>query len=110
MTGPTPFDLGVQPERTGLAWRRTTITLAATALITLRLRPTVLGPWGLGVGLLVLLAACVLWVLGERRFRRVRRVLRTSSGLLPDSRLLLAIAVIVAAAAAFGLVSLFVVR
>lgn len=110
MTGPMLFGPGVPPERTGLAWRRTTIALAATALLTLRLRPTVLGPWGVGVGLLVLLAACILWVLSERRFHILRKALSTSAGLLPDGRLLLAVVVIVAAAGAVGLASLFVVQ
>jgi uncharacterized membrane protein YidH (DUF202 family) len=108
MTGPMPFDVGVPPERTGLAWRRTTITLAGSALLTLRLRPSVLGPWGVGIGMLALLVSGTLWVLGERRFHRVRQALRTSGGRLPDGKLPLAVAVTVAAAAAFGLVSLLV--
>lgn len=106
MTGPMPFDVGVPPERNGLAWRRTTITLAVSALLTLRLRPSALGPWGVGIGLLALVVSGTLWVLGERRFHRVRQALRTSPGPLPDGKLLLAVAVTVAAAAAIGLVGL----
>ena len=51
MSGPALFDPGLQPERTGLAWRRTLLTLAVAALIALRLLPPVLGTWSLGVGL-----------------------------------------------------------
>ncbi|MEU6642721.1 DUF202 domain-containing protein [Saccharomonospora sp. NPDC046836] len=72
----TVFDPGLQPERTGLAWRRTGIALATASLIALRVLPDAGGTWwlllpglaGLGVAIGVLAAA-------ERRYRRTHRQL-----------------------------------
>lgn len=108
MTDSAPFDPGLQPERTGLAWRRTMLALTAGALLTLRLLPQVLGLWGLGAGLLASTAAGTLAALGERRFRRMRRVLVTATGQLPDGRLTLALALSVAGGGGISLLYLLV--
>lgn len=110
MTDPALFDPGTQPERTGLAWRRTLLTLLAVALAGLRLLPAALGPWGLGAALAVLVLTATLWVLGERRFRRMRRTLLASSGPLPGGGLLLAVAVTVAATGAAGLLTVVLIH
>lgn len=74
------FDPGLQPERTGLAWRRTAVSLAVGSLLALRILPasgagasvlfslTGLDWTGLGV-------AVVVFVVGERRYRQVHRLL-----------------------------------
>jgi putative membrane protein len=97
------FDPGLQPERTGLAWRRTLLTLAVGALIALRLLPPALGPWSIGVGILGLLVWAVLWWLASRRAHDTQHALVTASAPLPDGRLLLVLALVVAATAGLGL-------
>lgn len=78
MTAPPAgvFDPGLQPERTGLAWRRTGLALAVGSLVALRVVP---GPgdggWTLLPGLAGLGLALAVLVLGERRYRQVHRSL-----------------------------------
>ncbi len=77
--GHRPFDAGLQPERTALAWRRTALAVAVASLAALRILPEVLGVWvmipaALGAG--VSIGAVVLT---HRRYRRIHTML-TSSG------------------------------
>lgn len=74
-----PFDDGLQPERTALAWRRTGLALLAGSLGATRVLPDVLPIWtvvpaGLGtvVSLGVLIAA-------HLRYRRVHASLASSA-------------------------------
>jgi len=92
-----PFDPGLQPERTALAWRRTGLALAAGSLVAVRVLPAVLGAWallpaGLGVALSVLVLAAA-----HQRYRTHHRRL-TASPLdrthLPDGALLALVAVV----------------
>ena len=106
MTGPSLFDPGLQAERTGLAWRRTMLGLVAFALVIMRLLPT-LGAAGLAVGGATVTLSGVLWALGERRFRQLRRAL-PEAGRLPGGRLLLALALTVAGAGGGGLLYLLI--
>jgi hypothetical protein len=70
-----PFDPGLQPERTELAWRRTALAIAIGSLVSLRIFPLVLPPsgaaWGLAPGAIGLVAACALWFAARRRQLRV---------------------------------------
>jgi uncharacterized membrane protein YidH (DUF202 family) len=76
-TGPV-FDAGLQPERTGLAWRRTAISLAAGSLVALRVLPGDSGDWLLLLpGIVGLGVAAWLLVMTERRYLRVHRTLLT---------------------------------
>lgn len=97
------FDPGLQPERTDLAWRRTVLAIAVGALVSLRLLPSVLGPWSLGIGLVGLLLAGASWVLARRRAMLVRVALLTTSAPLPGAGLLLLVAITTASAATLAI-------
>ena len=77
------FDPGLQPERTELAWRRTTLALIVGALVALRLLPPALGSWSIIVGLAGLVLAAIIWVLADRRARLTSHVLRHEHAVLP---------------------------
>ena len=77
--GSRPFDAGLQPERTALAWRRTALAVAAASLAALRVLPQVLGSWALLPAALGAGVSFVALVLTHRRYRRIHTIL-TSSG------------------------------
>ena len=85
-----PFDKGLQPERTALAWRRTSLSLAIGALVALRVLPHYWGVWGhITAGLGVILSIVVL-LLAHQRYHTSHR--RLTSGQhrdlgLPDGAL-----------------------
>lgn len=86
----SPFDAGLQPERTLLAWRRTCLSLAVGGAIAVRLATPALGP-------LVILVAigCVGAAIGGAfaaniRYRRMHRSL-ISSGLHAEGALPMAL-------------------
>jgi len=105
-----PFDAGLQPERTALAWRRTALALTVGSLLGLRVLPTVLGdgPAAYAVAGLGVVAAVAVLVGAHRRYRRVHRLLTSSDhdrvplggGLLPAAVAALTLAAGVAALAA----------
>ena len=105
MTRPALFDPGLQPERTGLAWRRTLLTLAVASLIALRVLPPVLGTWSLGAGLAGLLATAALWRLAGRRARLVQTALVRFEGPMPGGGLLLGLTLVVATGGALALLA-----
>jgi Domain of unknown function (DUF202) len=102
MTEPELFDPGLQPERTDLAWRRSTLAVAVGALIALRLLPPVLGPGALMIGLGGLMGAGLLWLLARRRAHFTQQALRHQTS-LPGGGLLLGLATLTAGGAAVGL-------
>lgn len=56
-----PFDIGLQPERTALAWRRTALALVIAAIVGVRVLPGLLDPWALiPAGSGIILAVTVL--------------------------------------------------
>lgn len=101
-----PFDPGLQPERTALAWRRTGLALLIGALVVLRYFTPVLGAIAVGASLLGAALGMVILLRSEVRYRRThvdltqRTSARTVSadGLLP--------ALVSAAAVLGGLVCL----
>ena len=97
------FDPGLQPERTELAWRRTTLALIVGALVALRLLPPALGRWSISVGLSGLAVAALVGLLAHRRGVRTNEVLRHDHGQLPGGCLLFLLAGVTTAGAAFGL-------
>jgi uncharacterized membrane protein YidH (DUF202 family) len=70
-----PFDPGLQPERTALAWRRTALALVIGSLLGLRVLPALLGPVGLAVAAGGVIAALAVLAAAHRRYRRVHRIL-----------------------------------
>jgi len=92
-----PFDVGLQPERTALAWRRTGLAILAGSLVAIRILPEVLGAWSLipaGGG--VVLAVFVV-VAAHRRYREQHRRLTSASNdriALPDGALPAVVAVL----------------
>ncbi|HEX9228408.1 MAG TPA: DUF202 domain-containing protein [Arthrobacter sp.] len=77
--GSRPFDAGLQPERTALAWRRTALAVAVAFLAALRILPEILGLWAhipaaLGAGV-----SFVAFLLTHRRYGRIHMILTSSS-------------------------------
>ncbi|MDA3805261.1 MULTISPECIES: DUF202 domain-containing protein [unclassified Clavibacter] len=70
-----PFDPGLQPERTALAWRRTALALVVGSLFGLRALPALLGPAGLVVAAAGVIAALAVLATAHLRYRRVHRIL-----------------------------------
>jgi hypothetical protein len=103
VTGQPLFDPGLQPERTELAWRRTTLTVAIGAVVSFRLLPPVLGLWSIGVGIAGLLFSAATWIMAARRSRQIRHTLLTSSGPLPGGGLPLLLTLVVTGSAVLGL-------
>jgi putative membrane protein len=85
-----PFDAGLQPERTALAWRRTSLSITVGALISLRVLPHYWGPLGFflaGVGVALSLTMIVL---AHRRYQAHHRLLTSREYLdsgMPDGAL-----------------------
>jgi uncharacterized membrane protein YidH (DUF202 family) len=85
------FDVGLQPERTALAWERTAVALGAASIAATRILPQVLGTWavlpaGFGVA-----TSVAVFALARRRYRAAHQLLTGSntdrlplpSGVLP---------------------------
>lgn len=84
MTGPDdrrnrPFDVGLQPERTALAWRRTALALVVGAVVGIRVLPALLGPWALIPAGLGIVLAVLLLVASHVRYRRQHELLTTAN-------------------------------
>jgi uncharacterized membrane protein YidH (DUF202 family) len=106
VTGTGPWDPGLQPERTQLAWRRTVAAFTVGALVSLRVLPPVLGGWAALAGGAGLVVGGVLWVAAARRAVAVDRAVRTPGSPLPGGALLFALVLVVTAGAALSAVAL----
>ena len=117
-SAPGPFDPGLQPERTELAWRRTALAIAVGSLVSLRIFPLVLpapvAGWGVVPGAIGLVAACLLWFGARRRQLRMTAWLRSTlpdaapqpAIIAPGSGMLLALTLL---ATGFGVLSIAIV-
>lgn len=86
MTGSAPdsrvvYDVGLQPERTALAWRRTALSLLVTSLGAARVLPPQLGTGAVAIGVAGTLWAVALHLLAGRRTRRASARLISSGDL-----------------------------
>jgi uncharacterized membrane protein YidH (DUF202 family) len=102
----TPFDPGLQPERTQLAWRRTALSITIGSLVALRALPLILGdPIWMIPGIVGVAAAGLLWIASARRARAVDAALSSvpHPERMPDGRL---IAVLAGGTVAVGLSAL----
>jgi uncharacterized membrane protein YidH (DUF202 family) len=100
-----PFDPGLQPERTALAWRRTCLTLLAGSLVAARILPELFGPWAALAGLAGVAGSGALLATVQRRYRRHHTGLHRDGDRSPvaDGRLIACLAALAFAAAAVSL-------
>ena len=80
-----PYDPGLQPERTALAWRRTALALVVGSLLGLRALPPILGPVGIAVAGAGVAVALTVLALSHRRHRRVHRILTAAPPTAPTA-------------------------
>lgn len=104
-----PWDAGLQPERTELAWRRSALTIALGSLVAARLLPVVLGdPWWALFGVAGFAAAVVVWIGARRRYLAMTRRLEAHGDRAPltggPAVAAMALLAFVAAVAALGIV------
>ncbi len=99
-----PFDPGLQPERSALAWQRTALSIAVGSLIFGRILSTTLGPWALLPMVAGLAMSAVLGMKAHRRYAHHHRTLSSGSGFLADGRLNAALALFMLAGGIFSLI------
>lgn len=70
---PAPWDPGLQPERTAMAWQRTSLAVAVSALAVARLAVRDDSIAGLMLGSLVLASSAIAILRVQRGYRRMVR-------------------------------------
>ncbi|MBB1482815.1 DUF202 domain-containing protein [Tessaracoccus sp. MC1865] len=90
------YDPGLQPERTGLAWQRTSLALGLGALVYARIAAQTVGVWAWLLGGAGILTALALGAASRRRYRYTHRSLTSGVVKLPDGVLPAALALAVA--------------
>ena len=70
-----PFDPGLQPERTALAWQRTGLSIALGLLVGARLVAHLGAVWAPALAAAGIIVITVLLTIGNRRYARVHRAL-----------------------------------
>lgn len=64
-----PFDVGLQAERTALAWQRTTLSFGVAALVAARLLTNIFSTASFIIGALGVILMVLVFVVGHRRYR-----------------------------------------
>ncbi len=82
-----PWDKGLQPERTGLAWRRAALAFLGIGLVVPRVAWAELGPWSVLAAAILAVGAVALLAAGHRRYGELHQALRAGRGRMPDGRL-----------------------
>lgn len=98
-----PFDPGLQPERSALAWQRTGLAIAVGSLIFGRILSTSLGFWALLPMMIGLTMAAVLGLKAHQRYAHHHRTLTSGQGMLADGRLNAALALFVMCGGLFSI-------
>lgn len=103
-----PFDPGLQPERTGLAWQRTALALMVGSLVAARILGELAGPAASLFGFAGAIASVVLLLSAHRRYGEHHRRLVAEGDRAPlaDARLIAYLTVLTSAA---GLVAIGIV-
>ncbi|WP_166785491.1 DUF202 domain-containing protein [Cryobacterium cryoconiti] len=105
MTVQHPFDPGLQPERTLLAWQRTVLALAVGAVVGMRLTAPAFGGAALVAGLIGLALSLAAYVGVRFRYRRAQAALQARAALPASSAWPLA--ALAAGAVSLGVLALF---
>ncbi|MEI4274021.1 DUF202 domain-containing protein [Klenkia sp. LSe6-5] len=105
LSGPV-FDVGLQAERTALAWRRTALAMAVGAVGAGRLAAPVLGTPALAAAAIGLAQAALVTVVARRRYRVVHGSLTTHGDLTGVRQAGLPIAALACSGLLVGLLAL----
>lgn len=85
------WDVGLQLERTGLAWQRLALSMLGIGVALPRLIAPTLGWWCLPATLVLLACSALLLAFGDRRYVSVHRSLTASDSPPSGGRLPLAV-------------------
>ena len=99
-----PFDPGLQPERSALAWQRTALGIAVGSLVFGRILSTSLGLFALLPMLAGLAMSAVLGMQSHRRYSHHHRTLTSGHGFIADGALNAVLALFALAAGVFSVV------
>lgn len=96
----TPFDAGLQPERTLLAWRRTCLALGLGSVVAVRFTAEEFGVVGVVLGGVGVVLAATAYLAAAARYRRVHEELSAASAPTGDG---LALALLTGTALVLGI-------